>query len=223
MYVHIIGNYSLMLGKLKIIFREFILPDPLFLLSKTQKEKVLYLTFDDGPVPGVIEPLLALLDKYQVKATFFIIGSRAEKNPTCIVDIDSHHHTVANHSFSHPNFHKIPHAEKMVEIDKTNQLIQKITGKYCSLFRAPQGRWSMRLILAMLYKRITCVHWSVDSKDFLKEPANAIIERFQKHPVKSGDIILFHDDNNLCVDALDILIPQWLAQGYRFNSLENKQ
>ncbi|WP_196798077.1 polysaccharide deacetylase family protein [Colwellia sp. PAMC 21821] len=51
----------------------------LFLLSKNQQEKVLYLTFNDGPVPGVIEPLLDLLDKYQIKVTFFILGSRAEK------------------------------------------------------------------------------------------------------------------------------------------------
>ena len=211
-----------MLSKLKYLLRSGLLPDRLFLLSKTQHEKKLYLTFDDGPVPGVIEQLLDLLDIHQIKATFFVIGSRAEQNPRLITEIHQRQHDIANHSFSHPEFHKISHAEKILQIDKTNQIIKKITGQSCSLFRAPQGRWDIKLLLAMLKKQITAVHWSRDSMDFLKEPAEKIVERFLKQPVKSGDIILFHDDDNACVDALAILIPQWLEQGYCFNALESK-
>lgn len=212
-----------MLSKLKYLLRAIILPDRLFLLSKTQKEKTLYLTFDDGPVPGVIEPLLELLDKYQVKVTFFILGSRAEKNLNLLSDIHKREHTLANHSYSHPEFHKITNAEKKVEIDKTNFIIKQVTGQYCTLFRAPQGRWDIQLILTLLLKKITAIHWSRDSKDFLKQPAIKIIERFKNQPVKSGDIILFHDDDARCIAALDILIPQWLEQGYSFSALENKQ
>jgi len=211
-----------MLRKLKYLLRAVILPDRLFLLSKTQQEKTLYLTFDDGPVPGVIESLLALLDKYQVKATFFVLGNRVERNPDLLNEIDKRAHSIANHSYSHPEFHKISHAEKIMELDKTNLIIKEVIGKSCTLFRAPQGRWDMRLIFTLLLKKITAVHWSRDSMDFLKEPANKIVERFIKNPVKSGDIILFHDDHERCIEALDILIPQWLAQGYSFNALENK-
>lgn len=211
-----------MLSKLKYLLRATILPDRLFLLSKTQKEKTLYLTFDDGPVPDVIEPLLALLDKYQVKVTFFILGSRAENNLDLLNEIYKRAHTIANHSYSHPEFHKISNAEKTIEIDKTNAIIKQVTGQPCTLFRAPQGRWDMHLMFTLLLKKITAVHWSRDSKDFLKQPANKIAERFLKDPVKSGDIILFHDDDARCIAALDILIPQWLEQGYRFNALENK-
>ena len=211
-----------MLFKLKYLLRSVILPDRLFLLSKTQKEKTLYLTFDDGPVPGVIEPLLDLLDKYQVKVTFFILGCRAETNLHLLREIHKREHTLANHSYSHPEFHKITNAEKKIEIDKTNIIIKQVTGKACTLFRAPQGRWDMHLIFTLLLKKITAVHWSRDSKDFLKQPANKIVERFIEHPVKPGDIILFHDDDYRCIDALDILIPQWLEQGYRFKALENK-
>ena len=209
-----------MLSKLKYLLRSAILPDRLFLLSKTQQEKTLYLTFDDGPVSGVIERLLDLLDKYQIKVTFFIIGSRAEKNPDLLHEICKRAHTIANHSYSHPAFDKISHTKKIIEIDKTNLIIKQVTGKPCTLFRAPQGRWDKRLILTLLLKKITAVHWSRDSQDFLKEPANIIAERLLKQPVKSGDIILFHDDNILCIDALDILIPQWLEQGYCFSALE---
>jgi peptidoglycan/xylan/chitin deacetylase (PgdA/CDA1 family) len=212
-----------MLSRLKYMIRSFILPDRLFLLSKTKKEKSLYLTFDDGPVAEVIIPLLNLLEKHQVKATFFVIGSRAEKQPELISKIANQKHAIANHSYSHPSFHKISHVEKLAEIDKTNLLIKQITNQNCTLFRAPQGRWDVKLIIAMLQKKITAVHWSRDSKDFLKEPANKIVERFTKEPVQPGDIILFHDDDNRCIGALDILIPVWLAQGYSFNILENNQ
>lgn len=211
-----------MLRKLKYLLRSFILPDQLFLLSKTKNEKTLYLTFDDGPVPGVIERLLDLLDKYQIKVTFFIIGSRAEKNPHLLAEIDKRAHTIANHTYSHPEFHKISHAEKLVEINKTSQIIEQISGESCTLFRAPQGRWDLKLLLSIWQKKITAVHWSRDSMDFLKEPANKIAERFIKQPVASGDIILFHDDHERCIDALEILIPQWLEQGYCFNALEAK-
>lgn len=211
-----------MLSKLKYLLRAIILPDRLFLLSKPQKEKTLYLTFDDGPTSGVTERLLDLLDKYQIKVTFFVLGSRAEKNTGLIAEMQKRAHAIANHSYSHPAFHKISHSEKLLQIDKTNEVISKITGQSCTLFRAPQGRWDIRLLYAMLRKKITAVHWSRDSMDFLKEPADKIVERFLKHPVKSGDIILFHDDDDRCIDALDILIPQWLAQGYSFNALENK-
>ncbi len=211
-----------MLSKLKYLLRSFILPDRLFLLSQTQQEKILYLTFDDGPVPGVVEPLLALLDKYQIKVTFFIIGVRAEKNPNLITEIYKRGHVIANHSYSHPEFHKISHAEKIVEIERTNSIIKQLIDESCTLFRAPQGRWDIKLLFALLQKKITAVHWSRDSMDFLKEPANKIAERLLKNPVKAGDIILFHDDDDRCVDALALLIPQWLEQGYRFNVLENK-
>lgn len=211
-----------MLRKLKYLLRSFILPDQLFLLSETQKEKVLYLTFDDGPVPGITNRLMDLLDKYQIKATFFIIGNRAENHNKLIKEMNKRAHTIANHSYSHPGFHKISFAEKILEIDKTNKIIKEIIGAPCTLFRAPQGRWDIKLMFAMLQKKITAVHWSRDSMDFLKEPANKIIERFLIHPVKSGDIILFHDDDARCIDALEQLIPQWLEQGYRFSALEAK-
>ena len=211
-----------MLLKLKYLLRAFILPDRLFLFSKTQKEKTLYLTFDDGPVPGVVERLLVLLDKYKIKVTFFVIGSRAEKSPHLMAEIQKRGHTIANHSYNHPAFNKISLTEKLMQIDKANTIISHTTEQPCTLFRAPQGRWDMKLLFAMLKKNITAVHWSRDSMDFLKEPADKIVERLQKNPVKAGDIILFHDDDDRCVDVLNILIPQWLAQGYSFNALENK-
>ncbi|ARD44545.1 hypothetical protein [Colwellia sp. PAMC 21821] len=79
----------------------------------------------------------------------------------------------------------------------------------------------MHLILTLLLKKITAVHWSRDSNDYLEQPANKIAERLIENPIKLGDITLLHDDE-CCIDALDILIPQCLEQGYSFKALENK-
>ncbi|SEL70639.1 Peptidoglycan/xylan/chitin deacetylase, PgdA/CDA1 family [Colwellia chukchiensis] len=210
-----------MLRQLKQFYRSVILPDRLFLLRKAKQEKILYLTFDDGPVAGVIEPLLALLDKHQIKATFFVLGSRAAKHPELMSAIHSCGHTIANHSYSHPAFNKISHADKLKQVVQANDIIQQTTGQACRLFRAPQGRWDLRLLLALGRKKITAVHWSRDSMDFLKEPAENIAARFNQQPVQAGDIILFHDDDIRCVEALELLLPLWLKQGYRFDALEN--
>jgi len=195
------------------------LPNRLFLISKPNKEKVLYLTFDDGPVSGVIEPLLTLLDSYQAKATFFVIGACAKRQPELMKMIYQRHHTLANHSYSHPSFHKISHTEKCQEISKTNKLISEVTGKSCSFFRAPQGRWDAKLLWYLFRQKIIPAHWSRDSLDFTKKPANEIIDDFNKQPVKSGDIILFHDDAELCIEVLTVLIPQWQAQGFTLSAL----
>ncbi len=208
-----------MLNKIKFFIRNTLLPDHWFLMSKPNKEKLLYLTFDDGPVPGVIEPLLALLDKYQAKATFFIIGSRGKRNSDLLKVIHQKQHTLANHSYSHPSFHKITHHEKCQEISDTNQLLQNITGQPCSLFRAPQGRWDFKLLCHLLKEKIIPTHWNRDSMDFTKKPVQEIINNFIKHPVKSGDIILFHDDAKLCIEALTVLIPQWQSQGFTLSAL----
>jgi len=212
-----------MFTKIKYILRSKLLPDKLFLFNKSSKEKILYLTFDDGPVPGVIEPLLDLLDKYQVKATFFVIGKRVEKYQALTTEIFHRNHQIANHSYTHVNFNRLSSKDKHQEIDKTNQVIKQVTGENCTLFRVPQGRWNIGLLISLLFKKMTAIHWSRDSMDFMKEPASTIIQRFHDQPATAGDIILFHDDNDTCIEVLKTLIPWWQSQGFTFKALEKKQ
>jgi len=208
-----------MIQQVKLFIRFYLLPDKLFLYAKTRRKKALYLTFDDGPVSGITEPLLDLLKKYNAKATFFIIGKCAEKEPVLMSRIYDEGHTIANHSYSHPNFNKISDAEQHNEVKRTNNIISQTTKSPCQLFRAPQGRWNLKLIYFLWKEKITAVHWNRDSLDFKKEPAEEIISRFQKQAVTAGDIILFHDDNNLCISVLEKLIPLWQSQGYTMEKL----
>jgi len=211
-----------MIQHIKLFVSSYLLPDSLFLHAKTRHEKILYLTFDDGPVAGVTEPLLNLLKKYNVKASFFIVGAKAEKEPTIMSLIHSEGHTIANHSYSHPNFSQIDNKAQQRQIKKTNQIIYQTTRQPCSLFRAPQGRWSLKLIYFLWKEKITATHWNRDSLDFKKESVEIIINRFKQQMVNSGDIILFHDDNKLCISALEYLIPYWQSQGYAMKKLVSK-
>jgi peptidoglycan/xylan/chitin deacetylase (PgdA/CDA1 family) len=192
------------------------------LINEKRKLKSLYLTFDDGPVQGITEELLELLEQYQVKATFFMIGSRMSKSPDLLKKVYEQKHTLANHSYSHPNFNKLSSEKILEEISSTNIVIKKNTLQDCRLFRAPQGRWSIKLLFKLFRLKMTAVHWSRDSMDFLKEQPEKIIKRFIDAPVKNGDIILFHDDDSRCIEALKILIPHWQSQGFSLNALENK-
>ena len=194
----------------------------MFLYAKTGHEKTLYLTFDDGPVVGVTEPLLDLLKKFDVSSTFFVIGANAEKNPSLMSRIHNEGHAIANHSYSHPNFNKITTQAQQEEVKKTNNIIYQTTQQPCHLFRAPQGRWNIKLLYVLWKEKITAIHWSRDSLDFKKAPPETLIQRFKQQAVNSGDIILFHDDNALCITVLNELIPYWQSQGYTMKKLAGK-
>ncbi|MGV2873407.1 polysaccharide deacetylase family protein [Colwellia sp. E150_009] len=208
-----------MIQQVKLFIRSYLLPDRLFLYAKSRRKKALFLTFDDGPVSGVTESLLDLLKEYNVKATFFVLGKCAEKEPALMYRLYNEGHTIANHSYSHPNFTKLNDIEQRNEVNKTNDIISQTTNSSCQLFRAPQGRWNLKLMYFLWKEKITAVHWNRDSLDFKKEPAEVIISRFKKQPVNAGDIILFHDDNNLCISVLSQLIPLWQSQGYTMDKL----
>jgi len=211
-----------MRNKIIYFIRSKLLPNSLFLTNGKRESKSLYLTFDDGPVQGVTEELLDLLEQNQVKATFFIIGSRISKSPDLLKKIHVQKHTIANHSYSHPNFTKLSGESMLEEISSTNELIKQTTHQDCRLFRAPQGRWNIKLLFKLISLKMTAVHWSRDSIDFLKEQPEKIVKRFIDDPVKNGDIILFHDDDSRCIEALKILIPHWQSQGFTLNALESK-
>lgn len=209
-----------MIQKLKYWFRAHILPDRLFLIQKSKKEAAIYLTFDDGPVSGITGPLLDLLAKHQAKATFFILGKCAVNEPDLMDRIVTEEHTLANHSYNHKFFTRLNAAQQKEEIVSTNHLIEKHIKKACRFFRAPQGRWDFKLYRLLLSQKMTGVHWSRDSLDFKKEPVDVLVNRFKQQPIENGDIVLFHDDNMLCIEALEQLIPYWQSQGFKLKALE---
>jgi len=206
--------------KLKARLFDIFIPHSWLYVRRRGHAKTLYLTFDDGPDKAVTPGLLALLERFDVKATFFCIGEKIQKNQELAKEIINKGHTLANHSYYHREFHQLSVHEQMAEVLKTNGLIQSISdSSEVPLFRTPNGKWQLMLLKALVKQKIPLVLWSLDSLDyFYKEPED-IYQRFEQHPPVSGDIILFHDDSPLCIKALETLIPKWKKMGFEMKTL----
>ncbi len=191
-------------------------PQPAIIMKAPRNEPVLFLTFEDGPNETVTLELLDLLARFNAKATFFCIGQQIERFPNVARRIVDEGHLLSNHSFFHKSFSRLPLTEQLNEINRTDAIIERLTGQQNRYFRVPQGNWSMRLIWSLWRRGTTCAHWTYDSGDYQKtSPAN-ILEFFKSKPVANGEIVLFHDDNELCIHVLKSLLPEWQRQGYRF-------
>lgn len=206
--------------KLKARLFDLFIPHTWLYVRKKGGSKTLYLTFDDGPEKDVTPELLALLARFDVKATFFCIGEKIQNNQALAKEIINQGHTLANHSYYHRNFHQLSVTEQMSEVVKTNTLIEKISGSSeVPLFRTPNGKWQLRLLKALVKQKKTLVLWSLDSLDYFYKEPDDIVQRFEEHPPVAGDIILFHDDSPLCIKVLEVMLPKWKEMGFEMNAL----
>ena len=178
------------------------------------------LTFDDGPDPTYTPKVLDVLKTHGAKATFFVIGSLAERHPEIIRRIVADGHALGNHSHGHRRFASLPLKVQLAQIEQTDRLLGEHVGHHRHWFRPPLGKLRGTLILALAQRRHGLAMWSYDSLDYKKLGTAAILSRFQTKPVQSGEIILFHDDNDFTVQALTALLPLWRGEGYKFEHLD---
>lgn len=180
------------------------------------EEKLVALTFDDGPWPDTLA-VLEVLRQYGVQATFFWVGLHLQKRPEIAQQVVAEGHAIGNHTWSHRNTPMTPE-EAGEEIERTSALIQQITGLTTSLFRPPGGRLHNGLADYALRQGYTVVQWSVLSEDTQAQGAATIVDNVLRN-VKPGSIILLHDgggDRSQTVVALHSILPALQAQGYRF-------
>lgn len=208
----LIGSISQLLRKL--------LPQSVLRRKFDSAEPLLYLTFDDGPHPQVTPKLLDLLERHNVFASFFVIGKNAQQYPEILREIAQRGHSIGNHSYQHLTLPRLSAAKQLTEICQANQIIESTIQKPCVLFRAPRGQWSIRLLLRLRRLQIKALHWSRDSMDYQTVSPTEIVQNFIDKPLSCGDIVLFHDDNERCIEALQELIPMWKQQGYLLKALE---
>lgn len=184
-------------------------------------EKIIALTFDDGPDPSDTPAILDLLNQYGAKATFFVIGKRVEKHPDLVKRELREGHEIANHTYSHPYFKKrIPGEKVQEEILKAEQIIFDTTGHKPNLFRPPGGYYGENLVNASKKSGYLVVMWSwhQDTEDWNKPGVAKIVNKVLNN-VRNGDIILFHDyveGKSQTLEALKQILPQLIEKGYRF-------
>ncbi len=181
-------------------------------------EKLIALTFDDGPHPKRTGEILDILSEFGVKATFFVIGKNAQLYPRILKRIASEGHEIGNHTFSHMVSDRADSAALTDELKRTEKLIFEITGKKPTLFRPPTGycnRVTLDSARELGYKIIV---WTVDTKDWAHSSRQSIVENVTRNAT-SGSIILMHDfiaGDSPTPSALRSIIPTLLAQGYEF-------
>ncbi|MDB9315831.1 polysaccharide deacetylase family protein [Spirulina sp. CS-785/01] len=178
--------------------------------------KVIALTFDDGPIPKFTNEVLYILQHYNVKATFFLLGQNVQKYPERVRQLHLKGHALANHSWSHP-YHKQSEAGAAHQIDNTSAWIQKASGVRSVLFRPPGGYLENGLASYAAKKGQVVVMWSADSKDYYAS-SQTIVKNVLSQ-ASPGGIVLLHDgggDRQKTIHALPTIIKELKKQGYEF-------
>jgi peptidoglycan/xylan/chitin deacetylase (PgdA/CDA1 family) len=194
-------------------------PDALVQTKGPRRDHACYLTFDDGPDPTHTPPLLDLLAKHGVKASFFLVGQKVERHPKLVERIVAEGHMLGNHSYSHWSFKRMTTGKKLSEIHSTDALLSAFDGRLQHRMRPPHGYVGADLLCYFAMHRRSFVYWSYDSLDYQDRPTREMVGRLRADPPSSGDIVLMHDDSDRARDALAVLLPEWLGSGYSFRAL----
>ena len=183
---------------------------------KDPSKKVIYLTFDDGPVPEVTPLVLDLLDEHSIKATFFCVGENVQKHPDTFAQVMSRGHKVGNHTFNHLKGFSVTDEEYYGNIDKAAELIDS------KLFRPPYGRVTGKQ-MKKLRDRYAIIMWDVITHDYNKSLSPETIMRTIKRYSRNGSLVVFHDSIKAKENVLAVLplaIEYWKSKGYTFGVLD---
>jgi chitin deacetylase len=184
-------------------------------LSNTQK--VIALTFDDGPWPETTAQVLNILKQNEIKATFFVVGQNVKNYPDLVKRVVAEGHTIANHTWHHW-YHFMNPQTSAYEIDQTTNLIFQLTGVKTNLFRPPGGMMHNGLAAYARNSKYAIVMWSSDSVDYSLPSVPRLINNVFRQ-AKPGGIVLMHDgggNRSQTVQALPTIIANFRKQGYSF-------
>lgn len=174
-------------------------------------QKRIALTFDDGPSATTTPQVLDILKKYNVKATFFILGQNVSGNENLLQRIVAEGHEVASHTWDHANLVSLSDEQVRQEMRKTQEVIKNVIGQEPTMMRPPYGAVNRS---AMSIIQMPVIYWSVDSKDWQSRNPLAILNEV-KTCTYPGSIILMHDIHQSTVDSLVSVLDYLLSQGYQ--------
>ena len=173
-------------------------------------EKVIYLTFDDGPNPQITPQVLDILDEHGVKATFFCVGDNVRKYPDTFSEVTSRGHAVGNHTFNHIKGFKFSTADYVANVQKASEYIES------RILRPPHGQIKFSQVRA-LKKNYKIIMWDLITFDYDKNVTPEQISRIVKKQTRNGSIVVFHDslkaERNV-LNVLPVALNFWKNQGY---------
>jgi peptidoglycan/xylan/chitin deacetylase (PgdA/CDA1 family) len=184
--------------------------------SANTDEKVVALTFDDGPHAAHTPRLLDLLAKRHIKATFFVLGECVSSYPDLLKREVAEGHEIGDHSWNHPNLAKLSDETVKGQLQRTHDIIQQTAGVDTRLVRPPYGSFSERQKhWATSQLGFNLIYWDVDPLDWKRPGPSVVASRILKQ-ARSGSIILMHDIHGPSIDAVPMVLDGLLAKGYRF-------
>ena len=183
---------------------------------RIEDDRGIYITFDDGPTPGVTEWILATLERYNAKATFFVLGKNVEMYPDLYAKIIEAGHRIGNHTYSHQKGWGMACERYVEDIDFASDII------HSNLFRPPYARITSAQ-MKVVAQRYKIVAWSILTFDYKRNLSGASCARAVTREIRGGDIILFHDSEKAFKNmsyALPRLLKKAKELGLRCKAIE---
>jgi peptidoglycan/xylan/chitin deacetylase (PgdA/CDA1 family) len=190
-------------------------------------ERVVALTFDDGPCHPYTEQLLGILDREGIRATFFQVGNNVRREPNLAAEVASHH-VVGNHTFTHPRLTWSRPRKVREELQRGQEAVHDATGALPNLFRVPHGWYGPQVISTAAELGFRCIGWSVMAWDWNRPPPDVIRHRILRG-VRPGGVTLLHDgqdidafpkaDRSHTIAAVPRIVRSLRESGYRFLTL----
>jgi peptidoglycan/xylan/chitin deacetylase (PgdA/CDA1 family) len=210
----ILALFAMSVFRFSIVITQEQTPIP---ISNTQ-ERVVTLTFDDGPDPNYTKSILDILKEKQVRATFFVLGENVEANKDLLLRILKEGHEIANHGYIHDYSKRYSQFNEIKQADKA---IFEVTGIHTYFYRPPGGFISKDQTEIIIRNGYEVIHWSVDSRDWSRPGINRIKNNVLSN-VFPGAIVLFHDGGGMrsqTVKVLGQVIDELRANNYSFVTL----
>ncbi|MBR5111449.1 MAG: polysaccharide deacetylase family protein [Clostridia bacterium] len=156
--------------------------------------------------------ILDILDENGIKATFFLVDIWTQRFPELVKEIAARGHEIGNHSTTHPEMSKLNREKIAQELETMSANVESLIGQRPTLFRPPYGDYNNDVVLTARQNGYEVIQWSVDSLDWKNKGVQPLIDRATKN-VKSGDIVLFHNDSQYIVEALPAVLESYRKQG----------
>ncbi len=181
--------------------------------SVKRDDKKIALSFDAAWGADLTDSILSILEKHNVKTTFFVVGKWAEQYPDKVKALSDAGHEVENHSYGHPHMTNMSKEDMINELERCNAKIEEITGKHPTLLRPPYGDYNNAVIEAAEQCSMHTIQWSVDSLDWKGISADDIVKRVVPK-VTNGSIVLFHNAGEHTPEALPAILESLISEGY---------
>lgn len=176
-------------------------------------DKKIAISFDAAWGADKTDDILDILDEYDVKTTFFLVGFWVDRYPDMVKEINKRGHEIGNHSTNHPYMTKLSEQQIINELKKTEEKIKALTGLKTNLFRPPFGDYNDKVINTCNQMGYYVIQWDVDSLDWMELGVQQVVDRVTKN-VRNGSIVLFHNNAKYVAEYLPLVLEKLKAEGY---------